>query len=202
MVNISKTAAKREELRSRIIALAEEMIAARGLAALRARELAEAAGCALGSLYNVFADLDDLILEVNGRTLAAIDETMSAATDPAPEQQLQKLAQSYLAFAKQHPLLWRALFEHHMPENRDLPAWYAEKLLNLMSRIASPLARLQSSLSVEELATRSRTLFAAVHGVVSISLDNRFVGIAQPDLAQELRRFIGVLLAGAEKAKA
>jgi AcrR family transcriptional regulator len=193
-----KRTEKRSALRLRIVELGEARIAASGLSALRARDLAAEAGCALGGLYNMFEDLDMLVLEVNACTLATIDTVMEAAVSSSSEapQQLKALAQAYLNFAQNHPLLWRALFEHHLPEGRALPEWYAERLNQLMSRIAQPLAKLQPGLSSEVLATRARTMFAAVHGVVSISLDHRFVGLAPETLDVELNRFVELLLKG------
>ena len=85
---ISKVAAKKETLRNKIIELAEMKIATGGLLALRARDLATEAGCALGSLYNMFADLDDLILHVNARTLVAIDAQMARAAGETAAEQL------------------------------------------------------------------------------------------------------------------
>ena len=40
---------------------------------MKARPLAEAAGCALGAIYTVFPDLDALILAVSARTLARLE---------------------------------------------------------------------------------------------------------------------------------
>jgi AcrR family transcriptional regulator len=191
---------KRDVLRHKIIGLAKDRIAAHGLVSLRARELAAEAGCALGGLYNMFADLDGIVLEVNARTLADIDQAMQNAVAPtkgAP-QNLKALAQTYLNFARAHPLLWRALFEHHLPEGIALPEWYSEKLNQLMGLIAGPLAQLQPNTPPEILAMRARTMFAAVHGVVSISLDNRFVGLAPNLLDEEVSRFVDLLLRGSQ----
>ena len=52
--------------------------------------------------------------------------------------------------------------------------------------------------SAEVLAKRARTMFAAVHGVVSISLDNRFVGLVPSTLDSELDRFVDLLLIGSQ----
>ena len=193
-----KRSEKRDALRTKIIDLAHKRIAAHGLSSLRARDLAAEAGCALGGLYNMFEDIDALVLEVNARTLADIDHKMIdavKANPPAP-QQLKALAQAYLSFAREHPLSWRALFEHHLPEGRDVPDWYSESLTHLMARIAQPLALLQPDYTPDVLAKRARTMFAAVHGVVSISLDNRFVGLAPDTLDDELEHFVDVLLLG------
>ena len=42
------------QLRDRLIDIAQEMIAAQGLDGLKARDLAAAAGCALGAIYTAF----------------------------------------------------------------------------------------------------------------------------------------------------
>ena len=60
-------------LRERLIDAAERTVAANGLAGLRARDLAREAGCAVGTIYNVFEHLDELILCVGWRTLAMLD---------------------------------------------------------------------------------------------------------------------------------
>jgi AcrR family transcriptional regulator len=189
---------KRDNLKQKIISLAQIRIATAGLSSLRARDLASEAGCALGGLYNMFTDLDGIILEVNARTLIRIDDYMEqavAARSTAAEQ-MKALAQAYLSFARENPLLWRALFEHQLPHERALPDWYSESLNHLMARIAQPLAILQPSYSRETIAIRARTIFAAVHGVVSISLDNRFVGLASDQLDGEIDRFVELLLLG------
>ena len=195
-----KRTQKRDALRNEIIDLAKSRIAAHGLLSLRARDLAQEAGCALGGLYNMFEDIDALILEVNARTLDEIDTVMevAVAANPKAPQQLKALAHAYLLFARTHPLTWRALFEHHLPEGRDVPDWYSESLTHLMARIAQPLALLRPDYSEEVLAKRARTMFAAVHGVVSISLDNRFVGLAADTLDSELDRFVELLLIGSQ----
>src|SRR5580700_10611737 len=69
MVNEAKTSDRRTALRRALIAAAERMIDERGHQALRARELAQDVGCALGAIYNVFPDLDALILAVKAQTL-------------------------------------------------------------------------------------------------------------------------------------
>ena len=72
----------------------------------------------------------------------------------------------------------------------------------LLLHIAKPLAQLQLELSKQELMIRTRTMFAAAHGIVSLSLDNRFVSLATETLGPEIDRFIDLLLEGLKsKAK-
>ena len=46
------------------------------------------------------------------------------------------------------------------------------------------------------LEARARSYFAAVHGIVSISIHSKFVGLSQDRLAAELTSFVRVLTAG------
>src|ERR1700712_4959872 len=86
------TLARRTSLTGRLVDLAEAMIGSGGLDDLRARALADAAGCSVGAIYIVFPDLDELVLAVNSRTLDAIDAVMrQAAQDvPAPAAQMSR----------------------------------------------------------------------------------------------------------------
>src|SRR5438876_1219356 len=70
---------RRERLKDSLVAAAEATVARQGLRGLRARALAEEVGCAVGAIYNVVKDLDDLVLLVNSRTLAALERDLAAA---------------------------------------------------------------------------------------------------------------------------
>lgn len=194
---------KRENLRGRLIAAARSRIAASGLPGLRARDVTADAGCALGALYTAFEDLDDLIFTVNAMTLEELGRSLharlSAESDSA--RQLKVLAATYLAFARAQPKLWRALFDHQVPDDKPVPAWNVERQAALLKQIAGPLHTLQPELDAPALTARARTLFAAVHGIVTISLENRFVGIPGETLDAELDRFIELLLAGLKSRK-
>jgi hypothetical protein len=57
---------------------------------------------------------------------------------------------------------------------------------------------LRPALGKPDLLARARTLFSAVHGIVAISLENRFIGLAPSDLDSELQRFVEVMVTGIE----
>jgi AcrR family transcriptional regulator len=46
---------------------------------LKAREIADKAGCALGAIYNLVEDMDELVLRVGTQTLAHLDDALSKA---------------------------------------------------------------------------------------------------------------------------
>jgi AcrR family transcriptional regulator len=194
----AKRQERREDLRTRLIEAATARIMSGGLQKLRARDVTIDAGCALGALYNAFADLDDLIMHVNSQTLKRLDAAIGVAIRDVgnPGEVLKVLALGYLAFARDNRALWRALFEHHLPDNVAQPHWQLAEHEALIEHIVEPLAELQPSLNDKELRIRSRSLFAAVHGIISISLEGRFVGIAEAALATEVGRFVDIMVTG------
>ncbi len=49
---------RRDQMRERVLEAAEAVISTKGLAGLKARDIAARAACALGAIYTVFEDLD------------------------------------------------------------------------------------------------------------------------------------------------
>lgn len=188
---------RRTLLRQTLIGAAEQVIATQGLAALKTRDLARAAGCAVGAIYNVFPDLDTLILTVNLRTLVLFDAAI-AGSGEAPGRSpgtegavagLVRLALAYLAFAWEHRLRWQALFDHRM-HGREVPDWYRAEQGRLFSYIEAPLARLCPGLTGEERTVRAQSLFSCTHGLVSIGLDERLMPMPRATLAREIEHLV------------
>jgi len=189
---ISKREAKREALRIALLEAAKTRVAEAGLARLRARDIAKDAGCALGALYNVYKSLDDLILHINSATLAQLNANLSqaAANAKTPQEKLVALARQYMTFAIDNNHLWSALFDHRMPENAPFPQWHLDEQAVLFAHVVEPLAALKPHLDDAGLHTAARTLFAAVHGIVSISLREGSVTVPRETLDEQLTEFI------------
>lgn len=194
---------KKEDLKARLLEAARDRIARDGVANLRARDVTQDAGCALGGLYSAYTDLNDLIIHVNSTTLKALEQSLALAEvkDRSPTDRLRNLAQGYLKFAMAHRNLWKALFEHSLPEETPSPQWHLDEHLFLLSIIAEPLRMLQPDMSDEDRAVRARTLFGAVHGIISITLEARFVGLPPERLERELDEIILMIAAGAASHK-
>ncbi len=187
----AETAAGRRQrrLREALLSAAERAIAESGLPGLKARDVAREAGCALGAVYTAFADLDALVLAVNVRTLDALDAHLRAASHPEaePVARVAALAEAYLDYAARHRPRWAALFEHRMAAGQEAPAWYAEKQAELFRHVEGPVAALRPGLDGAEVACLARTLFSAVHGVVSLGLDEKLAPVPAEALRRQLR---------------
>lgn len=160
----------RAELSELAIAAAREIVAAEGLESLTARKIAQAIGYSPGTLYNVFEDLDDLIVQLNGRTLDALYDRLSAVprTDD-PARDLHGLLSAYLGFLNEHRNLWTVLFEYRLPNEHILPDWYLAKVERALGLIEAVLASLAPDLDPATRAKAVRTLWAGLHGICSLS---------------------------------
>lgn len=191
---MSKVEDRRSALRADLIRLATGQIAESGMATLRARDLAQQAGCAVGAIYNVFADMTALTLAVNGQTFARIGaEVASAVTgheaDP-PEQRLIRLARAYVAFADQNTHLWRALFDLDLPDDEKVPDWYRAELTTLFAHIALPVSQLFPQLDPQALQLMVRGLFSSIHGIALLGLQRRLSGVPRDQVEAMMEEII------------
>ncbi|QDP27199.1 TetR/AcrR family transcriptional regulator [Bradyrhizobium cosmicum] len=196
---MSKALERREKLRSDLILAAERMIANRGLAGLKTRDLAREIGCANGAVYNLVADVDELILRVGSRTLRRLDEALSAAEsagEPSPQQTLVRIAIAYCDFAAENLQLWRALFEHRMATDKTVPDWSVDDQMRLFRHIYRPLAALFPQRSPDELGITARSLFSAVHGMVALGLEQKLVAVPLPALRKEIAGLVRAMIDG------
>jgi AcrR family transcriptional regulator len=189
---------QRDDLRNRLIDAAERQMATGGLAGLKARDVTTEAGCALGALYNAFEDLDRLVLHVNLRTLSRLGDALKTAcpTDGSATDTMLALSRAYVTFALENRRLWAALFDHRLPEGVETPDWYLNAHSVLIAQIGRPLASLRPDLSPEDRALRSKTLFAAVHGVVQLALQGRFIGVPADRIAPEVDAIVIAMTRG------
>ena len=196
-------------LREQLTDVAERTIAEKGLAALKARDLAREAGCAVGTIYNVFEHLDELVLCVGSRTLAMLEATLEPVRSPVRHSsaeeavdEIVRLALAYLEFAAAHTVRWRALFEHRMSEARPLPEWFVEQQHRLFVQVERPLAALLPELDRDARRILARTVFSAVHGIVALGLEEKLVSLPSPDLGRQLAAAVRAIAAGRDELRA
>ena len=192
------TATRREQLKEALTDAAVRMIAEQGLSGLKARALADQAGCAVGAIYNVVADLDELILHANARTLAALEKALTAAATSGrgPDwaiDQLVKLALAYLEFAASHRRQWQALFDHRIARGESPPDWYQRDLERLFGYIEQPVAELLPDASPARRALLARSLFSAAHGLVALGLEEKLQFIPLPSLREQVTTIVSAL---------
>ncbi|MCC8958137.1 TetR/AcrR family transcriptional regulator [Bradyrhizobium sp. Pear77] len=187
---------KKLQRRGLLIEIARRYIAIKGLKSLKVRDVAEAAGCSIGSVYNEFGDFDGLILTVNRETVQALTERLKAVPADDPLRQLHGLADAYLGFATEHANLLRSLFEHRMEDDRPFPEDILAMVMDAFALMHAPLVRLLPDRDPGDVAVLSRMMFSAVHGIISLGLEERMVAVPPEQLRERLAQFVDTHLAG------
>ena len=203
------TAERRRNLKESLIDAAEQEISAHGLRGVRARALADRIGCAVGAIYNVVADLDELIMLVNSRTLSALEAELLAAdrsdepTDrhaSRPVERLRRMALAYLDFATVQRPRWRALFDHRLPPGKAVPDWYLDDQMRLFGYVEGPVGELLPGLTNARRALLARSLFSAVHGLVTLGLEEKLQALAPGSLREQVTFIVSALGRGLREA--
>ncbi|MEN5082892.1 TetR/AcrR family transcriptional regulator [Bosea sp. TWI1241] len=200
---MTATAQRRDRQRTALVAAAERAIAEKGPAGLKARDLAAEIGCALGAIYNLVQDMDELVLRVGSRTLGRLDAALAAvAAEGEPRDReaavarLVAIAIAYHGFARDNPRLWRTLFEYRLAEDAEIPDWAVADQLQLFRHIMAPLALVLPQADAAALSLLGRTLFSAVHGVVALGLEDRLVGVPRADIDRQIEALVRLVCAG------
>ncbi|MEM7406565.1 MAG: TetR/AcrR family transcriptional regulator [Pseudomonadota bacterium] len=189
----------REQLRALTLDAASQLVASHGLKGLSARRIAEEIGYSAGSLYVVFANLDDIVVHVNAATLAELHDAIAhiPVAEPDPAQAMQALAKTYLQFAIANANRWRCIFDHRLPESVDLPDWYLAQVGRMFAVVAEPIARLRPDLDAAGLQRAARALWSAVHGVCILGLDDKLDLSRDIQVDDVLETLVRTVMAGA-----
>ncbi len=166
----------REELYDMALEAARQIAEKEGLRGLKARRIARDIGYTIGTLYNLFEDLDDLIVHLNGRTLDDLYRACARVKlNGDPDAATRALAESYIQFTRDHPKLWNILFEHHLPDGRELPEWHREKILQLLGLVERALAPLFPAGQEVERHHCARVLWSSLHGICSLKSTEKLI---------------------------
>jgi len=182
----------REELKDLALRAAGDIVSESGAAQLSMREVARRIGYTVGALYIVFENLDDLIVNLNERTVielrAALERIRGRAQQPA--QNLRLLVAAYLGFALLHTARWRLVFEHRLPDGQKAPATYAghtAAIFALVGRHLREAGVARDDASERELAT---ALWSGAHGICMLAVTGKLQVVTQASV----QRLLDVLL--------
>jgi len=185
----------RNELKRLALDAAAKKIQQEGLRGLKARQIARDIGYTIGTLYNIFDDLDDLIVHVNGETLDRLyDECSKVVLVNEPVADLYAYAEQFLTFTQQNPKLWNAVFDHKLPDGRESPEWFVKKVDRLLMLEAGAFVSLFPNEKPELIRHHAQVLWMSLFGMASVENAGR---LTENDSALSLvRSLIETYVAG------
>lgn len=187
-----------------IIEIASGLIAEGGSSALKAREIAKRAGVSVGSVYNMFGDLDDLHrvvnlrlleeLETKGRT--TVQELAEAGTQDVTEQ-LLALSRTYLNFVVEHETAWAALLSFNRSQRgADTPDWYYARLETMFQIIANVLTATTLKHDDIRRTVAARALWSAVHGIVTNGYNQGNAELLTENIWSQIELLVSIFIKG------
>lgn len=181
----------REELKELALKSAEELLNEKTASELSTRQIATKMGYTVGTLYQIFKNLPDLLLHVNARTLQQLYEQCQQLDihSQEPQEIILAYANEYLDFAHAHPGHWELIFDLDVISDEELPDWYLSQVNTLFSLIEVQLKAIQPTASEQEIIKTSRVLWSSVHGVCTLSINHNLFSesaCSSQDLIQSL----------------
>lgn len=165
----------REELIELTLQKVKEFLADHPHHDLSLRKVATQIGYVPSTLVNVFGSYNLLLLKVVARTVDELQLESSKALENSnsTKEALYNLAYCYHDFAQQNPYRWQLIFQHTM-NGEELPEWQASRINNMTSILEKLVAILSPHKSYDEIVEASRVLWAGVHGITLLSVDDKF----------------------------
>jgi len=187
----------REQLEELILAEGHQLMAELGYARFSAREVAKRIGYSIGTIYNVFGSLDELLLAINSRTFTLWAAWLRDKLAVAGEDRIAALVAGYFDFAARNPNLWMAIYDHRLPAGVEMPEDYRRKRAGLTGIVEEEIARVLPRETRDRAPALARSLVAVVHGHCEFALNGTFalLGEEQPEQAALAR--VREALAGA-----
>lgn len=164
-------------LRREIIDVSKELLLKDGFAKLSMRKIAKKAGVTATSIYLYFKNKDELLLALVEESIERLTAALKEALDPAagPVEQLEKLADAYVQYAFENPQEYEIIY---MVRPEEMPKYPREKFQHvreIYELIASIIrsGNEQHVLDVDDPMISAYTIWAQLHGVVSVVLSRR-----------------------------
>ncbi|MDH5639628.1 MAG: WHG domain-containing protein [Nitrospinota bacterium] len=160
-----------EDLKNKLVLVAVQIVQKEGYAGLNVRRAASMAGCAIGMVYKIFDNMDDLAIHVNADTLDRLNDALARpCSSDDPKEAVQELADRYIIFSRDNFNLWSMLFEHRM--ERPLPDWFRQKIAQNFGHVEKAMAPLIAS-GPAVSADHAKVLWASLHGICSLSITGK-----------------------------
>jgi len=193
----------REELLNLASDAVVDLVESHGFDGLTMRKVADRIGYSVGTLYNVFENLDHMVLTVNGATLDALDLALANTANSGDAGiDIHALLDAYLAFTETHPGRWAMLFQHSMRTGTAIPDWYQAKVTKVMGRLEQALAPLFAGNDQYDLTDAiekrrsAQVLWASLHGIWSLAQTGKLGVVSREPIAVLARSLVENYVAG------
>jgi AcrR family transcriptional regulator len=191
---LSRTARRQAQTRADLIKAAREIIAERGVEALRASDVTERADVAFGTFYNQFKTKDDIVEAVVAETIVGFAQSVEESPEFGdPAEALVASTRAMVRVAYDDPPLARLLVKLEQAETRF------ERIIRPQAGALLERGVAEGRFVIDDLETTLTMSIAAAFEVIRGILDGRLSDGADFACAEMLLRMAGVTPQGATR---
>lgn len=185
----------RKELKEMAIDAGLSLLAESGIDGLSARQIASRIGYTVGTLYNVFADLEDIVLHMNAATLLDMKQHLTplANSKKKPFDRILDFAHCYGDYAVANPARWNLL--HGSPRTMKLPEWFREEVHGVFALVEAPIVELCPK-QPKQARDAAKVLWAGLHGICALSISQKLEGVEAAPMHALIDNFVSNYLKG------
>ncbi len=172
---------EKSETRDKILDAARELFVTEGYEGVSMRRVAEKIEYSPTAIYVHFTDKNELFHELCRQDYARLSDVFqSSAMSTDSVERLKQIGRTYIEFGLQHPNHYKFMFmtphppvelDDEMREEKGNPEVDAYAFLKWSVQQAIDAGRFREDLADAEIV--SQTLWAAVHGVISLNIAKR-----------------------------
>ena len=127
-------------------------------------------GYSPGTLYNIFENLDDILLtlqvQLQNRT---VEHLKRVPLGPDGEKNIEALAQAYVDFALANRRMWNLLLAHSLPPGSTMPQAFFDNINKMAAIVRGAVAPLAANTSREKLDATAWAFWTGIHGITAVA---------------------------------
>ena len=185
----------REELIEMALESARAIVVKNGVSALSGRKVTARMGYTVGTLYQLFENMDELVCTMNARTLRALYErcTESSQTGTVADR-LRAFGMTFVTFVENHSNEWEAVMSYRYGERHVFTEEYEARIRELFDLMREATGQFYSEAERADHSADMAVLWASLTGILGVAVSERKVGGLT--LEQMLDRLIQMYLSG------
>lgn len=166
-----------EQITEMALESARKIVINEGISALSARKVASAMGYTIGTLYQHFEGMDDLVERMNAQTLAALyAHCKKGAKQGEVAAQLKALGILFTEFMQAHVNEWDAIMSYRYKDDHTTSEEYHLQILRLFGLMEAATQHFYGTDDREAQASDMALLWACLTGIWGVASSERTVG--------------------------
>ncbi len=160
----------KKEIRKDLIVKAREMLVEKGLDYLTARKLADYSGYSIGTIYNQFNSMDNIIQVVNAQTLKELYQYLSQIQLTSDAYiNLNRFLTGFIEFIANNKNLWFTLYDFHFRNiSKEFSFLYMKQAARILRLLENNLHKLFVNVPSDERNISTEVLFITIFTVSSL----------------------------------